>query len=268
MQLEWKNILNELSAIAPNLAKMPREQVFKVPDFYFEAFADDIVNVVQDKNDEISSQYKEKEVFSVPQNYFADLSEKCLKKAKEIEQANVDAIDKMQMQETFAVPEGYFSQLSDKIWQKIEAAESEIIALPQDDGLRVPANYFDTFEVKLHEKIQPAGTPEKENTAPPNSAKPQTGIVRKLLRPALAIAATLALFWVGVRWYDGSQLLVASQNFNIDKRLAQLSDAQLNLLLDENLTDEDLYSLVEGSDLNIFSFSTLPTLHEDDVDLF
>jgi hypothetical protein len=101
---------------------------------------------------------EEKNIFSVPQGYFDELSIKILK--------NVGTGLSESKNDTLSVPEGYFENLSSTILHKIrslnETPEQELRALSpmlysiqNENVFQVPAGYFESLEYSVLNKVNP-----------------------------------------------------------------------------------------------------------------
>jgi hypothetical protein len=112
--LERENILNELMAISPLLASIPRVNVYEVDENYFDGIRAELQARI------IASNFTtEQNNFDVPQGYFENLSNNILEKIK-AQENNVVLTEMHQLSPTiagignknvYAVPKGYFEQL-------------------------------------------------------------------------------------------------------------------------------------------------------------
>ncbi len=150
----WKNnnILDELKALAPNLAKIAKTNSFKVPAEYFKANTD----VWQDLDREPSIQLPDADGLGLPDNYFAEFPQR-LKTT--IEGLNTDelSLDKRyKASEVFKVPQNYFEQFENNLWAKIEdeAAAPLMYELTKENNFQVPENYFETLTERIVANVQ------------------------------------------------------------------------------------------------------------------
>lgn len=85
-------------------------------------------------------------VFSIPPQYFENLSSSILKKTLEATETNHQAAKKL----SFSMPEGYFDTLSDTIMNRIEQTEKKKILVEELDKsniFKVPVHYFQELEL-------------------------------------------------------------------------------------------------------------------------
>ena len=160
---ENSNILKELEELAPALAGLPQTNIFKVPDGYFEALSGELlVKTIQpaatydvpegyfeELADQILSKLKHSEqdsnviaandalpptiagignknVFSVPNSYFDNISHKADVYAETAAIATTVAdIGKVV---TYTVPQGYFERLTNNILNKKDAG-AKVVAI-------------------------------------------------------------------------------------------------------------------------------------------
>ena len=109
-----EDILNELRAISPVLAKVPYMNVFTVDPQYFSGIQPELRARIS--ADEF---YTSREVFTVPEGYFEGLSANILEKIKARENNAVAEelselspfIVRISKENIYRVPEGYFEQL-------------------------------------------------------------------------------------------------------------------------------------------------------------
>jgi hypothetical protein len=110
-----EEILNELLAISPLLAKASNENVFTVPEGYFNTLNQLI----------LSKTIHNQETLSVPAGYFETLSSKILNRIAEedalVETKNISpALYSLQNKNVFSVPKGYFENLAAIVLSKVK----------------------------------------------------------------------------------------------------------------------------------------------------
>ena len=131
-------IWNELTGISPTVAKISPENLYKVPNGYFEDFSAKIFDLI--RLEQPNSVKSEKESLSgllgqvdkqiapsIPAGYFENFAEKLLDKIKTAEQGNTEnlnILNGLQSQPTFNIPEGYFESFADKLMGRIRAEEA------------------------------------------------------------------------------------------------------------------------------------------------
>lgn len=121
MMSERENIRDELLEISPAIALLSRENVYSVPLNYFDGLAGNIVRAI---NADIAGLIPPSAPlpFSVPDNYFTNLSEEILGKIrKQNEEQNefkkelaevAPLLNTISKQMVYQVPAGYFEQLN------------------------------------------------------------------------------------------------------------------------------------------------------------
>lgn len=208
-----EKILNELKEIAPTLASVPKVNLYTVPEGYFDAFA---ANFFQQINiNEVN----------------AELS-------------NVaPVLAKAGKKEQVEVPTGYFKSFPLELLNKIRAEEaaSELQAVaPMLSGLQkpalpeVPSNYFALFPTQMVRQIAVAQKPTQTTDMPQWLSAINRSIERvttTIFKPkySFAFAATASVIIV-----SAVLMLKVQQNCaDIDCKMAQLSDQELNTYLQE-----------------------------------
>lgn len=137
-----KEILEELKEISPFLAKLPKVNVFAVPESYFKTLPEAIALHTLLMNNEASANFKFQKIDAfqeVPEGYFNSLSDSILSKIKGINVGNSDResaemfplLASLPKKNVFSVPENYFENLSDEIISKltIKARPTKVISL-------------------------------------------------------------------------------------------------------------------------------------------
>ncbi|HCY90203.1 MAG TPA: hypothetical protein DHV17_08090 [Chitinophagaceae bacterium] len=106
------NIQAELEQISPTLAALPRNQVFRVPEGYFDQLPADIlltINPLQNSN--------------VPEGYFDQLPAAIMNRIKSSGLDNADQLpsifNSIPRREVFSVPEGYFDGLAEEVMNRL-----------------------------------------------------------------------------------------------------------------------------------------------------
>lgn len=134
------DILTELSEVSPVLAALNRENVFSVPNGYFDAVSDDIWAAVR------ADGFGEKisPTFSLPDGYFDNLSENILAKIKiEAEVSETAQISKLVAEigreNVFTVPQGYFEENETKIPAAMPREAKVVVLKPRNTVLKYAA---------------------------------------------------------------------------------------------------------------------------------
>jgi hypothetical protein len=100
-----------------DLENIPKQNIFKVPENYFENLSEIIEFRIQSKVDDLPKQ----NIFKVPENYFENLSEI-------IEQRTQSDVENLPKENIFQVPENYFDDLASKIAART-TQETKIVPL-------------------------------------------------------------------------------------------------------------------------------------------
>lgn len=117
-----KDILQELSEIAPALSAVERVNPFSVPEGYFTAFGDGLLHAIAERNPVTLPNIEQS--FQVPEGYFQNLSTSILEKVKQQETEPILAFGK---ENTFTVPEQYFDNLPGIILKKVQAEKTSVV---------------------------------------------------------------------------------------------------------------------------------------------
>ncbi len=119
-------ISNELKAISPLLAEIPRVNIQSVPPGYFESLGERITIYSLLNQEETEEDFKTIEA-GVPAGYFENLSDSILSKVKTIAGEDVEedysVLNSLKNSNVFHVPKGYFENLSDTILSKMQQKE-------------------------------------------------------------------------------------------------------------------------------------------------
>ncbi|MEO6135431.1 MAG: hypothetical protein ABIP35_09775 [Ginsengibacter sp.] len=135
-------ILEELKEISPFLAKLPKVNVFDVPENYFEILPEAIAlhTLLMNDEDNNGSKFQKINAFqNVPVEYFNSLSDSILSKIKDINVGNSDKesaetfplLASLPKKNVFSVPENYFENLSGEIISKLDtkAKSAKVISM-------------------------------------------------------------------------------------------------------------------------------------------
>lgn len=165
----WKNndILAELKELAPSLANLPKQSVFKVPNTYFE----DNKYVWENLENEPNISVNKGNDFTLPQNYFADFPERLNKTIAALDTDESSLDKKYKATQNFKVPENYFEQFEANLMAKIEdEAAAPLLSeldLTNENAFKVPENYFE----QLSDKVLAGIKAETSETVDAHSAK-------------------------------------------------------------------------------------------------
>lgn len=132
-----EEILEELKSISPVLAEIGNENIFSVPEGYFEVLS---IELLKKLNNPDSQPVK----LSVPEGYFENLSAAVLNKIKSLEVDNPakelrtlsPMLYSIQNENVFEVPKNYFKNLEDDILQKvITKPQAKVVAMKKRDSI-------------------------------------------------------------------------------------------------------------------------------------
>lgn len=124
--MESKNtILNEIRDISPVLAELHGKQVYRVPEGYFADLTEHIRETVL--TNEIKQQVLlESTEQTVPDGYFDQLSTRILSRVQNQEEES-DVLSEIGNANVYLVPEGYFDQLPGIIINKIGTRKAKVV---------------------------------------------------------------------------------------------------------------------------------------------
>jgi len=120
-----QEILDELQAISPFLATISRENVFTVPENYFENLHESVFEkLLTVEFDEVKLINKKPDM---PDGYFDGLSNQIMQKVKELpsEQSTFDLRKIVGNENVFSVPPDYFNELPVAIMARISASKKQ-----------------------------------------------------------------------------------------------------------------------------------------------
>lgn len=142
------DILLELESLSLALAALPRENVFSVPEGYFEHLPLEIDARV---SAQAFATENDAQSFSVPEGYFEGLADSILNKIKGNEYRLESGIE-----QPFSVPEGYFEALPQRllrlaqndVFSETAAISSTVANIGNENVYQAPAGYFENFSVE------------------------------------------------------------------------------------------------------------------------
>ncbi|MBL7728574.1 MAG: hypothetical protein JNM68_12845 [Dinghuibacter sp.] len=135
------HILNELREISPELAHLPHQAPFEVPQGYFEHLAADILLAINRENGAAATG------FSVPEGYFDGLAASIMGRVKaenatgaqEEIQALSPVLAGINRTMPFTVPRSYFDQLPEQVLNEEKGAK--LVSMQSTGGGRVIARW-------------------------------------------------------------------------------------------------------------------------------
>jgi hypothetical protein len=240
------NILSELQAISPEVARIGRQLPYEVPAGYFEGLAAQVMQRIREEEAALPPvlQQAGTNPYSVPAGYFDQLAGNILARVKASDNGLTaqeelsmlsPLLSKLDKKMPFQAPAGYFSDLSDNVVSGVQAIDfvnEELENLsPLMTGLKnkqvyeAPAGYFEALPGQVMDRVKKMNEPAKVISI---------GFGRKLMRYAVA-AALIGIVAIGAWWFVGGK----PGSGSIDeiglasKEVDKLSTEELQSYLDE-----------------------------------
>ncbi|MES2429952.1 MAG: hypothetical protein V4556_03385 [Bacteroidota bacterium] len=116
------DILNELEALSPMLAKIGNANVFSVPEGYFDHLSETILVCIHEENSSVAKM----NAADVPENYFDGLADNILLKIKMQEESAAElpaVLQSIRHKNVFEVPQGYFDTLAFDVINNIKTQQ-------------------------------------------------------------------------------------------------------------------------------------------------
>jgi hypothetical protein len=225
------NILNELGNISPAIVNIGNENVFSVPNGYFDTLPNNIIDrigVSETVNKANSN------LFIIPADYFTDLAGNILLKvsqqANELEEI-APVLRTLNRQNLASIPNGYFEDFATNMLVKIKECndielELETIApvlntISKENLYTVPAHYFETFSV--------------QNKTPLTAKIVKLGNTRKWFTYIAAAAMAGVLVTGGIKFMAGNQI-VDGGKLKVQEELGKLNDDDIQQYLNKQTT--------------------------------
>ena len=235
-----RDIIQELNKLGSSLAGTPSQNVYSVPEGYFEAFASSVLARIHAENEKpFLSELPKSNPYKVPAGYFDELAENVVKNIRNH-------------------PDYLNSQ------EELETLSPLLSSLKKEPVFSVPENYFENFSVETnHKSAVFSGQP----------AKVVGMFGRKMMRYAAAAVITGAIAVTGLIIYKNgnrqpsAEKIMAKMEKDVKKmddvkqldNLAEFMDAGLNekgiaTTNTKRPTDvEDLLKDISVDDLKEFS---------------
>ncbi|MBC7937517.1 MAG: hypothetical protein H7Y86_19390 [Rhizobacter sp.] len=257
------NVINELRELSPAVAAIPRVNVFKVPEGYFDSLATLLLlDISNSENDTIKNA-------AVPEGYFDSLSSNIMARIKAENTAQTDEssalIDGIGNKNVYTVPAGYFEELSSTIMNRIkEKGSSDVITetnniselvagIGNKNVFTVPAGYFEDLSGQISATLR-------------NTAKVvQMNSTRKFIKYAAAAAVTglIAISTIFIiNKNESGGVVTASTNAVMDSAKAIIKTNSFDKEM-AGLNDADIVNFLQskGQDVNA---ALVASLTEDD----
>ncbi|MBC7888823.1 MAG: hypothetical protein H7Z13_13175 [Ferruginibacter sp.] len=246
------DILNELVSLSPLIAGINKENVFTIPQGYFDSISTTVFATLQEE-EAIFGLSGKSQMTDVPEGYFDQLANAILNKIKTGETATTETRDlssvlyPIQNKNVFEVPHGYFENISKIIIDKITAAPaaeelmgiSHILhSIQSKNVFKVPDGYFTHLPDNILKKVNKS------------TAKVVSMRTRRLFIQYTAAAMITGILCLGVYKYIDkpvSGVTIVNTVNTLDDSIEKgknMNDKQFNETL-ENLTEADIAKYLE-----------------------
>ncbi len=133
------------------IAEIPRANVFKVPEGYFDTLPVSIQQRIEFGEEPVVN-FGKKQNFGVPDNYFDALSSRIMNRISTLEKQEI-RLENLPKVNVFRVPEGYFENAGENIRTTVR-----IESIERKNIFEVPANYFEELPARIlnktHEEVK------------------------------------------------------------------------------------------------------------------
>ncbi|RQO32303.1 hypothetical protein DBR32_01450 [Taibaiella sp. KBW10] len=226
---------------------------FKIPDNYFDNFPNEMCSIVLLKEDQPLAASKENP-FSIPPDYFNDLSTGLLLKVQEFEQLiHTTSIAGLSQANPFILPDHYFDQFPETVWNKINEEtniDEELNATPLLSSLK-KSNPFSTPEIVLTmpvtaPKVIADVTPAKVAPVVPMTVKKRLQWAQWSAAASIAIFFILGATWLQVDKMDNTSpntLSATNANTNTMKLLASIPERDIASYVEQHSDEFDEFTL-------------------------
>jgi len=156
------DIVNELMNISPLVAGIGKENVFAVPEGYFDSISPTVLLCLKEE-EPLIGQFET--TAAVPEGYFDGLAGNILNKIKTQQPELAEEIpaffSQISKEQPFEIPVGYFESLSDTILSAIQMNEERMpeifTGIDKSNPFEIPAGYFDTLSDKVLSAVNASG---------------------------------------------------------------------------------------------------------------
>lgn len=262
------NILSELQAISPEVARIGRQLPYEVPAGYFDELAVQVMQRIRGDEAALSPvlQQAGTNPYSVPAGYFDQLAGNILARVKTSDEALTvqeelsmlsPLLSKFDKKLPFQAPAGYFSDLSDNVVSGVRAIDfvneelenlSLLMAGLKDKQVyEAPAGYFEALPGQVMDRVKKMNGPAKVVSI---------GFGRKLMYYA-AVAAVIGIVAMGAWWFTGGKPDGGSINEAVaSKEVDKLSTEELQSYLEE---------IPVAVPVDLLAANTKPEIEESDM---
>lgn len=249
------NILSELKTISPAVANIENKNVYSVPSYYFANLSEEIVRKVKANEllqQPISASY------TVPENYFEQLPSAIMGKIEEDSEINFSKNN------PYSVPTNYFNTNSNSILEIITnenlsvTHELQEIApilnnISKNNVYTVPENYF--------EMNQPF------NVRKPAKVIQFTSIVRYAVAAAIIGFISLSTFQF-LNSGSKNSTIKQTAKLNVEKEVLKFSDEDIIKFLEDHANGTDAIAQINTPQEDYKSIDVLNNLTEDDIEKY
>ncbi|MEP6514009.1 MAG: hypothetical protein ABJA79_09075 [Parafilimonas sp.] len=274
-----KYIIKELMDLSMVVANIGNQNVFTVPEGYFDTLGSDILSQIF-----ISALPKQIPYSRPSENYFNNLASEVLLKMEtlkgnntsENEESILNKISKETLSSVLSsVPSGYFDTLADKILQKIKSEASTrqteiekelaeisplLSTISKANVYAVPDNYFEKINIPVSES-------KKEK---------QTGkviLLQSRMRKAVSYAAAASV--AAIMLFAGYQFFYSKNNKNTNHNITLINNAYYDSLKNVNiekelasLSDEEINAYLDSERMAFINVSESPVPEVSDIQSF
>lgn len=243
MQLK-KEILEELGQLSMVVAGIPRQMPFEVPEEYFTAFPEKMLNLLtQDTEDRpLAPEWGKKPVFSVPGGYFEGFAARMMDRIKmetaqggqtstpapmPVEDAREELaglspfLSRIDKKMPYQVPEGYFDTFEAIVE---EPGLSPLLAgLKGMTAYQAPEGYFERLPEIISARVQPV------KPARVISISRQRKVWWQYSAAAVIAAFVFTIGWLRMHTSAGKQ---GTNSIDVTQGLAKVSDQDIQSYLD------------------------------------
>lgn len=212
-----------------HIEQLSKENIFKVPNGYFEELPDMILSQVK-----LNLHQKNTQGFKIPNSYFENLSSKILSKINDKQLYSLESLPKTNI---FRTPENYFEDLEGRISDKIFVSN-----LSRENIFNVPDGYFESLPNRINAKIN----------------QKQIGGFLKIIRntkvwaAAASIIILAGLAWFFVPNFGKNEVELALEKASTEEIQSYLNTQDLAYIEYENSTIEEPKTSKTESDSLIF----------------
>lgn len=237
------NILNELQAISPEVARIGRQLPYEVPAGYFEGLAAQVLLRVKAEEEAMPVVLQQAcaNPYSVPAGYFDELAGSILMRVK-AEQALTaqeelsvlsPLLSKLDKKLLFEAPAGYFAELTENVVsgaraidfvnEELENLSPVMAGLKDKQVYTVPADYFDGLPGQVLDRVKKAAEPARVVSI---------GQGRKVMRYAVA-AAVIGIVVMAAWWFTGTKSGTVTPDVAVAAKVDKIPEEELQSYLEE-----------------------------------